>query len=337
MFDDAAKSPARRTVRRRHFLSALAAVPFALCGLASAHAEYPDRVIKLVVPFAAGGPTDVVARLMSVKLGAVLGQSVIVENRPGAGANIGISAVAKAQPDGYTFLVTSNVFTGNPAVYSRHFYDPVKDFVPMIDFGGSPNVIAANPGTGFKTFDDMVAYAKANPGKLNYAIPGVGSLSQLGQELANIKAGIKLVAVPFNGGNPAAMSAVQGTTQLVVANVASAISLLRDGQLVPLAQTGDKRWYDLPDTKTLDEYGIHGANYGTYFSLLAPAGTPQPIVDRVVKEVLTILKEPEVKDRLLKAGIDVNDGGGPDRLRDHIAKELPMWSDVAKQTGVRID
>jgi tripartite-type tricarboxylate transporter receptor subunit TctC len=159
----------------------------------------------------------------------------------------------------------------------------------------------------------------------------------LGQELASIKAGIKLVAVPFNGGNPAAMAAVQGTTHLIVANVASVITLLRDGQLVPLAQTGDKRWGDLPNTRTLNEYGIHGANYGTYFSMMAPAGTPQPIVDRVVKEVLTILKEAEVKERLLKAGIDVNDGGGPDHLRAHIAKELPMWADVAKQTGVRID
>jgi tripartite-type tricarboxylate transporter receptor subunit TctC len=337
-----ADDPVNRTMcralsRRQMLLAASAAVPLTLAGLSSARADYPDRIVKLVVPFAAGGPTDSVARLMSVKLGAVLGQSVIVENRPGAGANIGITAVAKSPPDGYTFLLTSNVFTGNPAVYSRHFYDPVKDFVPMIDFGGSPNVIAANPATGFKTFDDMVAYAKANPGKLNYAIPGVGSLSQLGQELANMKAGIKLVAVPFNGGNPAALAAVQGTTQLVVANVASAISLLRDGKLVPLAQTGDKRWGDLPDTKTLNEYGIHGANYGTYFSLMAPAGTPQPIVDRVVKETLTILKEPEVKARLLKAGIDVDDGGGPDHLRAHIAKELPMWADVAKQTGVRID
>ncbi|HET9903735.1 MAG TPA: tripartite tricarboxylate transporter substrate binding protein [Xanthobacteraceae bacterium] len=323
--------------RRAMLVAGLVAAQVALVPFPPARADYPDRVIRLVVPFAAGGPTDVVARLVSAKLGAKLGQSVIVENRPGAGANIGITAVAKAAPDGYTFLLTSNVFTGNPAVYTRRFYDPVADFVPMIDFGGSPNVIAAHPGTGFKTFDDLVAYAKANPGKLNYAIPGVGSLSQLGQELANLKAGIKLVAVPFNGGNPAVMAAVQGTTQLVVANVASAISLLREGQLVPLAQTGHKRWPDLPNVKTLDEYGIHGANYGTYYSMLAPAGTPQPIVDRVAKEVLAILEEPEVRERLFKAGIDVKEGGGPDRLRAHIAQELPMWMDVAKQTGIRID
>jgi tripartite-type tricarboxylate transporter receptor subunit TctC len=327
------KSPSRRTL----LLSGLAAAPFVLSGLSSARAEYPDHVIKIIVPFAAGGPTDTVSRLVAAKLAAPLGQSVIVENRPGAGANIGITAVAKAAPDGYTFLITSNVFTGNPAVYKRHFYDPVKDFVPMIDFGGSPNAIAAYPGTGFKTLDDMIAYAKANPTKLNYAIPGVGSLSQLGQELMNLKAGIKLVSVPFNGGNPAVMAAVAGTTQLVVANVASAISLLREGQLVALAQTGDKRWPDLANVKTLDEYGIHGANYGTYYSMLAPAGTPKPVVDRVVKAVLAILQEPEVKERLLKAGIDVTEGGGPDHLRDHIAKELPMWRDVAKQTGVSID
>lgn len=306
-------------------------------GVSPARAEYPDRLIKLVVPFAPGGPTDAVARLVSARLGEKLGQPVIVENRPGADANIGISYVAKAAPDGYTFLFTTNVFTGNPAVYTRQFFDPINDFVPMVDFGGSPNVIAANPGTGFKTLDDLIRFAKENPGKLNYAIPGVGSLSQLGQEMMDSKVGIKLIPVPYNGGNPAALAAVTGTAHLVIANVASIMQLLRTGKLVPLAQTGPKRWPDLPNVKTLEEYGIHGSTYVTYFSMLAPAGTPKPIVDLVSNDILELLKDPDVKQHLFQAGIDTDDGGGQDHLRERIAQELPMWANVARQTGLRID
>ncbi|GAA5235714.1 tripartite tricarboxylate transporter substrate-binding protein [Verticiella sediminum] len=325
----------RKTVR--YALVAAQSMVLGFSGVSQAQAEYPERLIKIVVPFAPGGPTDSVARLVSARLSEKLEQSVIVENRPGAGANIGISHVAKAEPDGYTFLFTTNVFTGNPAVYKRHFYDPVNDFVPMVDFGGSPNVIAAYPGTGFKTLDDLVRFAKENPGKVNYATPGVGSLSELGQALLDSKVGIELVPVPYNGGNPAALAAVTGEVQLVIANVASIMQLMRVGKLVPLAQTGPKRWPDLADVKTLEEYGIHGSTYVTYFSMLAPAGTPQPIVDLVSNGVLDLLKDPGLKQQLFQAGIDTDDGGGQDHLRARIAQELPMWADVAKQIGVSID
>jgi tripartite-type tricarboxylate transporter receptor subunit TctC len=318
---------------------AIAAALLALAGLTApmqpARAAYPDRVIKIIVPFPPGGGADFVSRLIGDRLSKALGQAVVIDNRAGASGNTGIQAAAKSENDGYNLLITSSVFVGNPAVSVQKFYDPYKDFEPIMNFGGSPNLIAAYPKTGFKNLEDMIAYAKANPGKINYSTPGTGSLSQLGMELLALQAGIKLVHVPFRGGGPAVQAAVAGTTELTVLNIASLISLVKSGQLVGLAQTGPKRWPDLANVKTLDESGVHGANYDTYYSMFAPAGTPKPIVDRLVKELTTIMQDKEVRTKLMTGGVDPDSGGGPDQLRARIAKEVPMWEEVVKKIGFK--
>jgi tripartite-type tricarboxylate transporter receptor subunit TctC len=323
-----------RVLRLARLGAAVACVGLA-ASVSAMSADYPNRVIRLLVPLAPGGPADTIARLISIPLAQSLGQAVIVENRPGAAGNIGMAMAAKADPDGYTFLITSNMFVGNPAVSKQQFYDPVKDFEPMIDFGGSPNVIAAHPGLGFKSLAELITYAKANEGKLTYSTPGFGSLSQLGVELLSLDAGIKLLHVPYAGGSPAVQAAVAGVTQLTVVNVASIMSLIKEGRLVALVQTGSQRWPELPDVKTLSESGIRGADYDTYYSMLAPARTPKPILDRIVKEVTMILQEPEIRERLWQIGISVESGGGPDHLRERIAHDLPMWKGIVEKTGIR--
>jgi len=266
-----------------------------------------------------------------------LGQAVVIENRGGAAGNIGIAAAAKTEPDGYTLLLSSSVFTSNPATAKQHFYDPIKDFEPIFSFGGSPNLIAANPKLGIKSLKDLIAYAKANPGKLNYSTPGVGTPSQLGIELLTLQTGAKFQHIPYPGGGPAVQAAVAGDVQLTVVNIASIISLVRDGQLVGIAQTAPKRWRDMPDVETQQDAGVKGADYDVYYAMFAPAGTPKAIVARIGKELAAIAARGDVKERLLKVGVDTATGGDAELLRATIAREVPMWKDVVQKAGIKID
>src|ERR1700710_2702091 len=214
-------------------------------------AGYPERPIKIIVRFAYSGPTDIMARILTTSLGDAIGGSIIVENKPGAGGNIGIGAAAHAEPDGYTLLVTSSAYVVNPGLYTSIPYDPYKDFAPVAELGTSPNVILVNPKLAVNSIADLVVYAKAHPDELNYASPGVGTTPQLSAELFKIVAGIQMTHVPFSGAGPAIQAILGGTTQVAFAALPPAHAHIASGALKALAVTGAHRWFDLPEVPTM--------------------------------------------------------------------------------------
>ena len=225
-------------------------------------AAYPERTISLIVPFPAGGPTDIIARIVSNALQRSLGQSVIVENRGGGGGNVGIGIVARATPDGYTLLLTSTAIAVNPALYSSLPYDPIKDFLPICELVNAPNVIFVRPESGIKSLADLIARAKAAPGVLNYASPGVGTKSHLAAEQLKLRAGIDIVHIPYRGGGPATMGVLDGTVHVGSVALAPVEPLIKDGKFIALAVTGAQRWFSLPDVPTMIEVGLSGLRLG---------------------------------------------------------------------------
>ena len=221
-------------------------------------AAYPERPITLIVPFAPGGPTDIVARILSTAFQLTLGQSVVVENRAGAAGNIGMTLAARAAPDGYTLLLASTAIAVNPALFNNLAYDPFKDFTPISELVNAPNVLVVKPGTGINTVADLVARAKAAPGTFNYSSPGAGTKSHLTGEQLKLRAGIQMVHVPYRGAGPAARAVLEGTVQVASVALAAAESLVREGQLKALAVTGATRWFSLPDVPTMIEFGLSG-------------------------------------------------------------------------------
>jgi tripartite-type tricarboxylate transporter receptor subunit TctC len=300
----------------------------------TAQAAYPERPIRIVVPFAPGGPTDIMARVVATALGEVLGGNVIVENRPGAGGNIGIAAVARAEPDGYTLLLTSSAYVLNPALYEQVPYDPFKDFAPVAELGTSPNVVLARPDLGVSTVQDLIAMSKAQPDRLNYSSPGVGTTPHLAAELLKLRTGAKMTHVPYAGAGPAIQAILSGTVPVSVTALPPAHPHVQGGALKALAVTGRQRWFDLPDVPTLVELGHKEMVSDTFQALLAPAGTPQDIVQRLAKEATAIVNRPEIRERLQKAGFEVI-GKGPDSLRARIAEEVPKWKALTAETGIK--
>jgi tripartite-type tricarboxylate transporter receptor subunit TctC len=312
----------------------VAAIAILSIGNGAARAEWPDRTITIVAHFAPGGSNDLLARLIASELGPALKQNAIVENRPGANGNIGLTYAAHAAPDGYTLVVASGVVEINPSIRKSGY--EMKDFAPVAYLGASPNVILTRTASGIATIQDLIAKAKAEPGKLTYSSPGVGSVSQLAVELLELRTNTKLIHVPFQGAAPAAQAAMAGTTDVGSVNVAGLIGFIQSGKLKALVQTGEKRWPDLPDVPTMQEAGIPNAVVETTQMLLAPAGTPQPIIDRLAKEVKAIMAKPDVRARMLKASFAVQ-YEGPDQLRARIAREVPMWKDLVERAGIKIN
>jgi tripartite-type tricarboxylate transporter receptor subunit TctC len=323
------------SINRRRLLALTgAALPAAFLSIRNAEAAYAEQTVTIMVPFAPGGGSDMIARLISGPLGEDLGQTVLVKNRPGGGGNIGIGDAARAKPDGYTLLVSSIVYVLNPSLYKQIPYDPYKSFAPILDLGYEPLVIVANPNAGLKTVDDLIKQAQANPDKFNYGTPGAGSISRLAMELFEAQAKFKAVHIPYSGAGPAIIAVLGGATQLAVVALSAAIGQIKAGQLTALVQTGEKRWPDLPDVPTMGEAGFPGATAESFQCLLAPAGTPQEIVDRVGKAVAAALKKPEIADDLRKDGFGVT-AAGPEELAARFAKEVPMWADVVRNAGIQ--
>jgi tripartite-type tricarboxylate transporter receptor subunit TctC len=320
--------------RARKWILSATLVAFAVVsiGIMPACAEWPERQITVVAHFAPGGSNDLLARLIAYELGPALGQTVIVENRPGANGNIGLAAVARANPDGYTLVVASGVVLINPAI-RKAGYDPIKDFEPVVYLGASPNVILTSPKSGLNSVQDLIAKAKANPGKLTFSSPGVGSTSQLAVELLKLRMNIDLVHVPYQGAAPAAQAAIAGTTDIASVAVGGMMGLITSGASRALVQTGKERWPEMPDVPTTTEAGIPNAVVETSQMLLAPAGTPKPIIDRLAKVVLKIMEKPDVKEKMLKAGFAV-ETEGTEQLRARIAREVPMWKEVVERAGI---
>lgn len=315
-------------------VAVVAAVMVLSVGSGPVRAAWPERTITILAHFAPGGSNDLLARLIASELGPVLKQTVIVENRPGANGNIGLSAAARATPDGYTLVVASGVVLINPSIRKSGY--EVKDFAPVAYLGASPNVILTRPASGITSVQDLIAKAKAEPGKITFSSPGVGSVSQLAVELLELRTNTKLVHVPYSGAAPAAQAAIAGTTDVGSVNVAGLIGFIKSGALKALVQTGQERWPDLPDVPTMEQAGIPNAVVETTQMLLAPAGTPQPIIDRLAKEVLAIMNKPDVRERMLTASFAVQ-FEGPDQLRARIAREVPMWKELVERAGLKAE
>lgn len=300
-----------------------------------AQTTYPTKTIHLIVPFPPGGPTDVVARFLASGMQESFGQPVTVENHAGAGSNIGMGLAARANPDGYTLLVATTAFTINPSLYKNVPYDPFKDFIPIADLAASPNIFVADPKTGITSMAELVARAKANPGKLNYATPGSGTPTHLAAELLNQQANITLVKIPFPGGGQTAQAVLAGTTELASTALSNVQEYIRAGTLNALAITSADRWPDLPHVPTMIELGYPNFVSETGLFFLAPAGTRADIVEKLSKEAIAILRRPEVQDRLRQGGIGVI-GGGPEALKARIAKEVPFFKKLAAAANIEM-
>ena len=303
--------------------------------LGSAHAEYPDRPVIIVACFPAGGGTDLAVRMMHVELGKALGQPVIIENRGGAGGSVGTGAVARATPDGYTLLSCSSAFVVNPSLYANVPYDPIKDFIPIMVIGASPNVFVVPAQSKIQTMQELIAEAKANPGKMNWTSPGVGTTPQLAGELLKLKLGLEMTHIPYAGAGPANNAVLAGLVDFYVANYGSLTGLLSSGKVRPVAVTSKKRWPDLPDVPTLDELGVKDAESDTFQGVFAPARTPQPVIDRLAKEMSTILSDPEMQGKYVKLGLPVV-AEGPAAFKARIEREVPMYKEVIDKAGLKI-
>ena len=303
-------------------------------GNARAQAAYPARTIVLVVPFPAGGPTDIIARIVASTLQQSLGQNVIIDNRVGAGGNIGIAYVARANPDGYTLLFTSTAIAVNPGLFANLPYDPIKDFTPISEIVNAPNVLFVRPDSGINSIAELVARAKAEPNKLNYASPGVGTKSHLTGELLKLRAGINIQHIPYRGGGPATQALVSGTVQLASVALAPVEPLIKAGTVRALAVTGANRWYSLPDVPTMIESGYPGFVSDTFNALFAPAGTPPEVIALLVKQVREAMKRPDAIEAARKFGYQIV-AGTPEEMTKRLVAEIAGVKELVARAGIK--
>jgi tripartite-type tricarboxylate transporter receptor subunit TctC len=324
---------------KRTTLVALAAISLALAGApsASAQAPFPSKPIRIVVPFPPGGTTDILARAAAQKMTEAWKEQVVVDNRPGAGGNIGAELVAKAPPDGYTMLMgTVGTHAINPSLYAKMPYDHVKDFAPVILVASVPNVLVVHPSVPANTVQELIAYAKANPGKINFASSGSGTSIHLAGELFKTMAGVQMAHVPYKGSAPAIADLLGGQVQIMFDNLPSALPQIRGGKLRALAVTSAQRAPALPDVPTVAESGLPGFEASSWFGLLAPAGSPRDAIVKVNGEVDRWLASPEAKEKLTSQGANAA-GGSPEDFARHIAAETAKWQQVVKASGAKVD
>jgi tripartite-type tricarboxylate transporter receptor subunit TctC len=334
MFDTRSAHRSRREVLRAAGLITGAAVASCLGPAGAKAAGYPERPVKIIVPFAPAGPTDIMARILAAHLADAIGGTLIVENKPGAGGNIGIGAAAHAEPDGHTLLMTSSAYVVNPGLYAKIPYDPYTDFAPIAELGTSPNVILVDPKLGVNSIPDLIARARANPDELNYASPGIGTTPHLSGELFKIVGHIQITHVPFSGAGPAIQAVLSGTTQIAFAALPPARPHIESGALKALAVTGAHRWFDLPDVPTMVELGYTDFISDTFQGFLAPAKTPPAIVELLSTKSIEILKTPAIAEQLRNNGFEVI-ANGPDGMRKRIADEVPKWRDIVAKAGIK--
>ncbi len=319
----------------RTILPLLTALVAALSpGLACAQ-NYPTKPIRFVLPFPPGGGTDGIARIVGDGLGKRLGQRILVDNRPGAGGNIASALVAKAAPDGYTLLMGfSTALTVNPGLYKDLPFNVQKDFVPITELADGQYVLVVHPSVPAKSVEELIAHAKANPGKLKFASGGMGSPLHLAGELFKVRTGVDLLHLPYKGGGPAAIAVLGNEAQILFGSVASTLPQIQAGKLRALATTGLKRLPTLSDIPTLDQIGLKGFEVTTWYGLLAPARTPQPILDKLYKETIATLQEPTVNDELAKLGLS-GVGSTPQQFAELIQRETDNWTKVINEAGIK--
>ena len=267
--------------------------------------DYPGKPVKLIVPFAPGGSVDIVGRILAQQMGEDLKQSIVVENRAGAGGNIGFEALAKSAPDGYTLGMASSTMAVNVSLYKSIGFDPLKDFAPISLVAMQPNVLMVNPELPVKTVAELIAYAKANPGKLNFASSGIGASQHLAGELFKSRTGVDMIHVPYKGGGPAIADVVAGRVQVMFETIPNSISYIQSGQLRALAVTVNERSAQLPNVPTMTEAGVQGYESRGWLGVMAPAGTPRPIIEKLVAAVPKAVATPAVNKRLVELGLEI--------------------------------
>jgi len=310
----------------------------ALLLLALSHpalAQYPNRAVKLVVPFPPAGATDIVGRIVAQKLGEQMGQSVVVENKPGAGGSIGSDLVAKSAPDGYTLLMaTSSTHSIGPALQKLP-YDPLKDFAPITHVANVPNVLVVSPVLPVTSVKELIAYAKARPGQLNFASSGVGTIVHLNGELFKMLAGVDLVHVPYKGTALSIPDVANGSVAMLFDSLASVQPHIKAGRVRPLAVNAQRRSALLPEVPTLAEAGMPAFDRYTWFGMFAPAGTPKEIVARVNAEVAAALKAPDLLERFAAAGAEAV-GSTPEQFIERIKSDATRWAEVIRAANVKV-
>ena len=321
-------------IARRLFLCAIAALGCALSEAASAQ-SYPAKPIRIIVAFAPGGPADVMARLVGQKLTATLGQNIVIDNRPGAGGTIGARAAAEAEPDGYSLLLgnTSTLIIG-PLIYKNVYYDAVKSFAPVALLGTTSNLLIVNPALPAKSVQELIALARAQPGKLNFSSAGIGTPPHLIGEMFKQRLGLEVVHVPYKGGGPSVQAVVAGETQFSFENPASSLALAQAGTVRALATTSEMRNPQTPEVPTMAEAGVKGFDIDSWMGIFAPAKTPPEVVAKLRSEIRAIL--PSLKEPYEKVGgnlLDIPDA----QAAPFIQREYDMWTKVIKDAGIKLD
>jgi len=321
--------------RWKRFTAASLALAALLAGGAAQAQQYPAKPVRLVVPFPAGGPADLVARLLSAKLTEIWGQPLVVENRGGAGGNIGTAAVAKSAADGYTLLLTTSVFMCNPSLYKNTGYDPFKDFAPVTLVGVSATIIVRHPSlAGVNTMHDIARLAKTSP--VNYASPGIGTAGHLAAELFKTIEKVDMQAVPFAGAGPAINALLGGQVKLGFMAVPSTVPHIKSGRMVAIAVTSPKRLEVLPDVPTVAESGYPGFQVDNMYGLLAPKGTPADVIRKLNADVVQVLKQPDARKPLETATIEIV-ADTPEEFARYIDAEYAKWAKVVKESGAQVN
>jgi tripartite-type tricarboxylate transporter receptor subunit TctC len=315
----------------RFLFAALLALSFNACGQ-----EWPTRPIRFILPFPPGGSTDILGRLIAERLSAGLGQPVVTENRGGAGGNVGAEAAARAAPDGYTFVLVAPSLAISPTLYSKINYDPVKDFAPVSLVATVPNVMITQASLPAQSLQEFIAYAKSKPGALNFGSGGAGTSNHLAGELFNIVAGTNLVHIPYKGVNLAMQDVLAGNVHLVFIGIPAAAPHIRSGKLRALAIVAQQRSGALPDVPTVAEAGMRDFEVTTWYGVLAPAGTPAPIIQRVNAELVKVMHSPELKDKLAGSGTEPRTST-PEEFAAYIKSEIAKWGEVIRKAGVKAD
>ena len=328
-------------LRRRMFkrlMALIAGIAAALTiSLSAPSADYPARPVNIVVAFPPGGPSDVLARIVGKRLQEILRQPFIIENRPGAGGNIAAEQVKNAAPDGYTLLMGNNsILATNAALYKKINYDAENDFIPISLIGTQANILVVNPSVLANSMAELIALAKANPGKLNFASSGHGAAAHLSGELFKTEAKVDIVHVAYKGAAPALQDVIAGHVQMMFATAASVVGLIRDGKVRALAVTTPKRTAVMPDIPTVDELGLKGFDATTWHGLVAPAGTPKEIIGTLHFATTEALKDAATRKMLMDLGVDLV-GGTPKEFEAYIKAEIPKWTAVVKNSGAHVD
>jgi tripartite-type tricarboxylate transporter receptor subunit TctC len=316
-------------------LAMIAAALLAFPAIGRAQA-YPTRPVRVIVPFAPAGAVDVVARLITQKLGESLGKRFVVENQGGAGGNIGMGNAAKAAPDGYTILFVSPSYVVNPSLYPRVPYDPIRDFAPITLAGAVPDALVIHPSVPAKTVRELVGLIKANPYKYSYASPGIGTPPHLAAELLKLTTSINLVHVPFSGAGPALVATLAGHTPILFTPLTPAIAMIKEGKVRPLAISASKRSASLPEVPTMEEEGFKDQEADTFIGVLVPAGTPQDIVTLLHREIVRTLKTPHLNARFDELGFEIA-ASTPEAFAAQIKIELEKWAKVIRAANIKAE